>query len=184
MDGRASERARIPRARLPFEFARCTRRIKYQNSISSGIAILRDSRMVPLPLALPPARPLDHPLSPTTTLSPLSRCLSTSEHARRALYQRECARILQVAGGRGRAHIHTGKEKYTYISTRMWRFPGKTTVWCGHDAHLQSENSLKMSFPIAPTAKDRARGSSCTRSAARRRYTRRRSPGDGDDGNK
>lgn len=38
-------RARIPRVRIPFEFARSTRWIKYQNSISSGIAILRDSSL-------------------------------------------------------------------------------------------------------------------------------------------
>lgn len=29
---------------------------------------------------------------------------------------------------------------------------GKTTGCCEHDAHLQSENSLKMSLPIAPAA--------------------------------
>lgn len=61
MDGRA----RIPCVRSPFEFARCTRRIKYQNSISSGIAILRDSPMVPL---LPPLSALHRPFPPSLLL--------------------------------------------------------------------------------------------------------------------
>lgn len=56
-------RARIPRVYIPFEFARNTRRIKYQNSISSGIAILRDSPTVPISLpffSLHPRHPLSH----------------------------------------------------------------------------------------------------------------------------
>lgn len=42
---------------------------------------------------------------------------------------------------------------------------GKTTGCCGHDAHLQSENSLKMSLLIAPNGDggvDGGGGSSCS----------------------
>jgi len=121
MDGRA----RIPCVRSPFEFARCTRRIKYQNSISSGIAILRDSPMV----LLLPLRATPFPL-------PLS-----------IFYIGECARRCIISTWmRVRAGLPAGwAEIYVVLLS------GKTTDCCRHDAHLQLENSLKMSLPIAPT---------------------------------
>lgn len=112
MDGRASAHT----TRFPFEFARCTRRIKYQNSISSGIAILRDSPMVPSPLAHPPALSfslfLGHPHSTHQPFALFPAFLQRSTRARCALYLRECARVHtrrpagRRAGGRGYIYIY------------------------------------------------------------------------------
>lgn len=126
-DGRTG--ARIPAARFPFEFAwRTQRRIKYQNSISSGIAILRDSPMVPLLLPLfPPIFPICLSLFVF-----LSRCLSTSDlRALRALYQRECPH-----GWR------TGVDGNVYVHIHVLLHPGKTTSCRGRDTRLPPGNSL------------------------------------------
>jgi len=70
---------------------------------------------------------------------PSSLPLSTSERTRRALYQRECAYGGEPAG---RAEI---------CCVSLWE---NNRLLRGYDAHLQSENSLKMSLPITPEAKD------------------------------
>lgn len=95
-------RARIPRVHIPFEFARSTRRIKYQNSISSGIAILRDSPTVPISL---PFFSL-HPHHPFSRLS-LATFLHRGTHG---------VHYINVNAREGDGRCPRGGRRY------MWRF--------------------------------------------------------------
>lgn len=116
-------RARMPRVRFPFEFARCIRRIKYQNSISSGIAILRDSPMVPLSTP--------HILLSSRSSIPLPFYIE----ARAACIISTWMRVRRWARG----------ASGDICGFSLWE---NNRLLRGYNAHLQSENSLKMSLPI------------------------------------
>lgn len=102
-------RARISRVRFPFEFTRCIRRIKYQNSISSGIAILRDSPMV----------------APSTPHPPSSRPYCLHRLSSAAFLHRRARGVHYI-----NVNARTGaspRDERRY----MWRFlSGKTTGCC------------------------------------------------------